>query len=85
MRHGQALNTLETTLMSISMTAEVVSLALFVVIRYVSKFKRASMKNLRLFRSRHMKTLFSMLGEDKGDSGRNLDGLEYNVRLQYSY
>ena len=63
MRHGQALNTLETTLMSISMTAEVVSLALLVVIRYVSKFKRASMENLRLFRSRHMKTLFSMLRE----------------------
>nr|XP_058959984.1 adhesion G protein-coupled receptor F4-like [Pocillopora verrucosa] len=39
MRHGQALNTLETTLMSISMTAEVVSLALLVVIR-VSKSER---------------------------------------------
>ena len=63
MRHGQGLNTLETTLMSISMTAEVVSLALFVVIRYVSKFKRASMENLRLFRSRHMKKLFSILRE----------------------
>ena len=77
MRHGQALNTLETTLMSISMTAEVVSLALFVVIRYVSKFKRASMENLRLFRSWHMKTLFSMLREI-------VEGT-YNVRLQYSY
>ena len=36
MKHDQALNTLETTLMGISMTAEVVSLALFTVIRYVS-------------------------------------------------
>ena len=40
MKHDQALNTLETTLMGISMTAELVSLALLAVIRYVISFHR---------------------------------------------
>lgn len=48
MKLDQALNTLETTLMSISMTAEVVSLALLAVIRYVRKLKRATVENLWL-------------------------------------
>ena len=48
MKHDQALNTLETTLMGISMTAELVSLALLAVIRYVRKLKRATLENLWL-------------------------------------
>ena len=82
MKHDQALNTLETTLMGISMTAEVVSLALLAVIRYVRKLKRATVENLWLWSSRRW--IFKMLREEKGEGERNLDGPEYNPRLQYS-